>query len=99
VRGLSNAYRILIRKPGEDKPLEIPRRRWKDNIKINLEGIGWKGVDSIYLDGHGVSLECFVNTTPTVETHRLQSEEGGTCGYHCHCSSKNVESRDVPAAA
>jgi hypothetical protein len=33
-----NAYRILVRKAGR------PRRRWVDNIKINLRGIGWDGV-------------------------------------------------------
>ena len=29
--------------------LGIPRRRWKDNIKMHLKEIGWKGVDWIDL--------------------------------------------------
>jgi hypothetical protein len=31
-----NAYRILVRKPKGKRPLGRPRRRWVDNIKINL---------------------------------------------------------------
>jgi hypothetical protein len=41
-----NAYRILVGKPG---PLGRPRRRWVDNIKIDLREIGWDGVDWIDL--------------------------------------------------
>jgi hypothetical protein len=25
-------------------PLERPRRRWENNIKVNLKGVGWDGV-------------------------------------------------------
>jgi hypothetical protein len=32
-----NAYRILVGKPEGKKPLGRPRRRWEDNIKIDLE--------------------------------------------------------------
>jgi hypothetical protein len=35
-----NAYRILVEKPEEKKPLERPRYRWVDNIKIYLREIG-----------------------------------------------------------
>jgi hypothetical protein len=31
-----NAYRILVVKPEGKTPLEIPRRRWEDNIKTDL---------------------------------------------------------------
>jgi hypothetical protein len=31
-----NAYRILVGKPDGKKPLGRPRRRWVDNIKMNL---------------------------------------------------------------
>jgi hypothetical protein len=36
---------ILVRKPEENKPLRRPRRRWVDNIKMDLIDIGWDGVD------------------------------------------------------
>jgi hypothetical protein len=35
-----NAYRILVRKPEGKSPLGRPRRRWVDNIKIDLRDIG-----------------------------------------------------------
>jgi hypothetical protein len=44
-----NAYRILVGKPEENRPLERPRSKWVDNIKIDLRGIGWDGVDWIKL--------------------------------------------------
>jgi hypothetical protein len=44
-----NAYRILVGNPEGKKPLERPRRRWVDNIKMDLSEIGWGGMDWIYL--------------------------------------------------
>jgi hypothetical protein len=41
-----NAYRILVGKPEGKRPLR-PRRRWVDNIKMDLREIGWDGVDWI----------------------------------------------------
>jgi hypothetical protein len=43
-----NAYRILVGKPGK-RPLGRPRRRWVDNIKMDLREIGWNGMDWIDL--------------------------------------------------
>jgi hypothetical protein len=40
-----NAYRILVGKPEGKRPLERPRRRWVDNIKMDLGEIGWDGRD------------------------------------------------------
>jgi hypothetical protein len=42
-----NTYRILLGKPEGKRPLGKPRRRWMDNIKIDLRVIGWEGVDWI----------------------------------------------------
>jgi hypothetical protein len=42
-----NAYRILVGKPEGRKPLRRPRRRWLDNIKVDLREIEWDGVDWI----------------------------------------------------
>jgi hypothetical protein len=44
-----NAYRILVGKPEGKRPLGNPRRRWVDNIKMDLGGIGWDGRDWIKL--------------------------------------------------
>jgi hypothetical protein len=38
-----NANRILVGKPEGKRPLGRPRRRWEDNIKIDLRDVGWDG--------------------------------------------------------
>jgi hypothetical protein len=40
-----NAYRILVGEPEVKRPLKRPRRRWVDNIKIDLREKGWGGMD------------------------------------------------------
>jgi hypothetical protein len=39
-----NVYRVLVGKPEGNRPLERPRRRWEDGIKMDLSEIGWGGV-------------------------------------------------------
>jgi hypothetical protein len=41
-----NAYRILVGKPGGKRPLGRPRRRWEDNIKVDLreDEVVWTGL-------------------------------------------------------
>jgi hypothetical protein len=36
-----NVYRVLMGKPEGKRPLERPRRRWEDGIKMNLRESGW----------------------------------------------------------
>jgi hypothetical protein len=36
-------------KPEGNRPLGRPRRRWEDNIKMDLREIGWAGMDWIHL--------------------------------------------------
>jgi hypothetical protein len=50
-----NAYRILVGKPVGKRPLGRPRRRWVDNIKMDLRDIGWDGMDWIDLAQEGTS--------------------------------------------
>jgi hypothetical protein len=40
-----NAYRILMGKQEGKRPPGRPRRRWVDNIKMDLREIGWDGID------------------------------------------------------
>jgi hypothetical protein len=40
-----NAYRILVRKPEGKRPLGRSRRRWVDNVKMNLRETGCDGMD------------------------------------------------------
>jgi hypothetical protein len=45
VRG---AYNILVWRPEGRRPLRRPRRRWEDNIKMDLREIGFGDVDWIH---------------------------------------------------
>jgi hypothetical protein len=49
-------------KPEEKRPLGIPRRRWVDNIKMDLREIGWRGVDWIYSAEDRDQWRALVNT-------------------------------------
>ena len=42
-------YRVLVGKSDGKRPLGRPRRRWKDDIKIDLREVGCRGVDWIEL--------------------------------------------------
>jgi hypothetical protein len=44
-----NAYRLLVRKPEGKRPIGRPRRRWVDNIRMDLGEVGWGDVDWIFL--------------------------------------------------
>jgi len=39
------AYRGLIRKPEGKRPLGRPRCQLEDNIKMDLQGVGWRDMD------------------------------------------------------
>jgi hypothetical protein len=43
------AYRGLVGKPDGRRPFGRPRRRWEDNIKMDLREVGWGGMDWINL--------------------------------------------------
>jgi hypothetical protein len=45
----SVAYRVLVGKTEGKSPLGRPRLLWEDNIKMDLQEIGWRGVDWIDL--------------------------------------------------
>jgi hypothetical protein len=41
------AYRVLVGSPEGRRPLGRPRRRWEDNIKMDLQGVGWGCMDGL----------------------------------------------------
>jgi hypothetical protein len=57
-----NAYRILFVKSEGKRPLGRPRRRWMDNIKMDLGEIGWDGRDWIKLAQERDQWRALVNT-------------------------------------
>jgi hypothetical protein len=58
-----NAYEILVGKPERKRPLGRPRRRWEDNIRMDLREIGWKRVvDWLHLAQDRDQWRAVVNT-------------------------------------
>jgi hypothetical protein len=44
-----NVYRVMVGKPEGKRPLDRPRRRWENGVKVDLREIGWGGVEWINL--------------------------------------------------
>jgi hypothetical protein len=59
VRG---AYNILVGRPEGRRPLGRPRRRWEDDIKMDLTEIGFGDVDWVHLTQDGDRRQALVNT-------------------------------------
>jgi hypothetical protein len=57
-----NAYRIFMGNPEGYRPLGWPRRRWEDNIKVDLKEIGWYGMDWTDLAQDRDQWRALVNT-------------------------------------
>jgi hypothetical protein len=57
-----NSCRILVGKPEGKRPLGRPRRRWVDNVNMDLSEIGWGGMDWIDLPQDRDQWRAFVNT-------------------------------------
>jgi predicted small integral membrane protein len=55
-------YRLLVGKPEGKRPLGRPRRRWIDNIKMNLLEIGFIVVGWIGLDQDRYRWRALVNS-------------------------------------
>jgi hypothetical protein len=43
--GEEERVKIIVGKPEGKRPLGRPRRRWVDNIRMDLEEVGWGDVD------------------------------------------------------
>jgi len=55
------AYRVLVEKPEGKRPLGRSRRRWEDNIKMDLLEVGYWGMDCIELSQERESWRAFVS--------------------------------------
>jgi hypothetical protein len=61
-----NVYRLLVGKPEGKRPLGKQRRRWTENIKMDLSETEWGSVDWIGLAQDSYSLRDFVNAVMNV---------------------------------
>jgi hypothetical protein len=67
-----NAYRILVGNPEGKRPLGRPRRRWVDNIKLDLRKIGWDGGDWMNLAQGPVEGSCERGNEPSGSIKRWE---------------------------
>jgi len=56
-------YRVLVGKHEEKRPLERPRCRWEDNIKMYIQEVGCVGMDWIELAQDRDRWQALVNAT------------------------------------
>jgi len=61
-------YRVLVGKPEGNRPLGRPRRRWENNIKMDLQEVGCGGMDWIDLTQDRNRWRTLVNA---VTNHRV----------------------------
>jgi hypothetical protein len=55
-------YSILVGKPEAKRPLVGPRRKWENNIKLDLREVGIDGANWIRLAHDKIQWRAFVNT-------------------------------------
>jgi hypothetical protein len=60
-------YKILFGKPEGNRPLGIPRRNWKYNIRMDLRKIGWEGLNWIHLALDTDQCRALLNTVMTLQ--------------------------------
>jgi hypothetical protein len=75
-------HRVLVVKPEGKRPLGIPRRRWEDNIKMDLLEVGGGRGDWMELAGtcgYGEELSSSINAgnfLTSCKVYWLTSQEG-----------------------
>ena len=61
MKGRSGAYRVLVGRPRDKRPLGRPRHKWEDNIKKDLHEVEWGGMDWIIQAQHRDRWQSLVN--------------------------------------
>jgi hypothetical protein len=59
---MRNSYKIFVEEPEGKRPFGRPRRRWVDNIKMDIKEMGWEDVDWIHVIQDRAQWWTVVNT-------------------------------------
>jgi hypothetical protein len=59
---MRNTYKSLFGKPEGKRLCGKPRRRWEDNVGMDIKETGWEGVDWIHLAQDKDQCQALVNT-------------------------------------
>jgi hypothetical protein len=65
-------HRVLVGKPEGRRPLGIPRRRWEDNIKMDLQEVGGSCGDWMELAQHRDGWRALVGTVWNLRVPKMQ---------------------------
>jgi hypothetical protein len=82
-------------KPEAKRPLVKPRRRWENDIRMDLTEVGWKRLDWIHLAQERDQWRALVNRVKNFVFHKgwgifcagdlLLSSRGGFCSMELVC--------------
>ena len=64
-------YRVVVGKPEGKRPLGRPRRRWEDNIKMDLQEVGWGCEDWMELAEDRNRWRAVVSTVMNLEVTKM----------------------------
>jgi len=64
--------RVLVGKPEGKRPLGRPRRRWENNIKMDLQEVGCGGMDWIQLAQDRDRWRALVNTVRKLRVPKMR---------------------------
>ena len=65
-------HRVLVGKPEEKRPLGRPRRRWEDNIKMDLQEVGGVCGDWMELAQDRDRWRAFVSTVRNLRVPKMR---------------------------
>jgi len=87
--GERGVYSVLVGKTEGKRPLGRLRRRWEDNIKMDLQEVGWgrNGIDWIDLAEDRDRWRALVNAAKNLRvlfySHNPRSSCHCCCPFHC----------------
>jgi hypothetical protein len=67
------AYKVAVRKPEGKRPLKRPKHKWEDGTQMDVNEIGWEGVECIDLAQDRDQWQASVNTVMNLQVMAQQS--------------------------